>query len=139
VVAVGETMASRKLANKWGREKIVPVQCGEGVLLGEPFVGPAMGSLGARRWWLEKKRPTIWGKGNVRKTSRRRRECHCVRFVFSFINTRRSRHGFHQLEARRPRLAGDMKRRRRLLQCLGRKKIGGDYVDTLHVAENCLQ
>jgi hypothetical protein len=40
--------------------------------------------------------------------------------------------GFHQLDVRRPRVADDMKRRHRSLQCSGRKKIGGAYVDTIY-------
>jgi hypothetical protein len=42
-------MTLGKLGTKWWREKRVPGQCGEGVLLREPFVGPAKRSLCARR------------------------------------------------------------------------------------------
>jgi hypothetical protein len=49
VLTVGETMALGKLETKWWREKRVRGQCGEGMLLWEPFVGPAKGSLCTRK------------------------------------------------------------------------------------------
>jgi hypothetical protein len=49
VLAVGQTMVLGNLKSKWEREKRVLGRVGEGVLLGEAFVGPAKGSSSVRR------------------------------------------------------------------------------------------